>query len=96
MTKASSQGAEGGSLSFLQELQILEGELFRNSYAKYKYKDFRKGNYKRTILEVNYLCHLVINIPHNILIYSMYKCMYLQAGAPPFLPTQNAASLQVM
>ena len=34
MTKASSQGAEGGSLSFLQELQILEGELFRNSYAK--------------------------------------------------------------
>ena len=34
MTKASSWGAEGGSLSFLQELQILEGELFRNSYAK--------------------------------------------------------------
>ena len=34
MTKASIRGAERGSLSFLQELQILEGELFRNSYAK--------------------------------------------------------------
>jgi len=29
MTKASTQGAEGGSLSFLQELPRLEGELLR-------------------------------------------------------------------
>jgi len=34
MTKATSQGAEDGSLSFLQELQRLEGELFRKSFAK--------------------------------------------------------------
>ena len=62
MTKGSSWGVEGVSLSPLQGLQRLEGELFRKYLAKFKYKNFRKGNYKRTISEVNYLCQLVYRL----------------------------------
>ena len=61
MTKGSSWGVEGVSLSPLQGLQRLEGELFRKYLAKFKYKNFRKGNYKRTMSEVNYLCQLVLS-----------------------------------